>query len=101
APAPRPAADEVEAETERAPLPRPPETEAWLLRVVLEADEFVEWIAAHLQLEWLTHAAVRQIVEARLQAGVSDTWPGVAAWLSQNENPDWQRLVTETLADNR
>jgi len=28
-------------------------------------------------------------------------WPGLSAWLSQLENPPWQSLITELLADGR
>ena len=40
--------------------------EAGLLRVLLENDSFVEWTAAHLDLEWLAHPVVREIVAGRL-----------------------------------
>ena len=32
---------------------------------------------------------------------MADTWPGVAAWLSQLENAEWKTLITELLADPR
>ena len=44
---------------------------------------------------------VREIVAQRLAAQVDGSWPGLASWLSQLENPEWQSFVTEILADNR
>jgi DNA primase len=81
--------------------PRPSQPESWLLRFLLESDDHVSWIAAHLELEWLVHPMVREIAAQRLAAEACDSWPGLAAWLSQLENPDWQNLITEILAENR
>jgi hypothetical protein len=43
----------------------------------------------------------REIVSQRFVAGANNSWPGVAAWLSQLENPEWRNLVTEILAESR
>jgi DNA primase len=82
-------------------IPRPSPQEAGLLRLLLENDSLVEWIAAHLDLEWLAHPAVREIVAGRLRLEEAHSWPGVAAWLSDLENPAWRNLITELLVDNR
>lgn len=95
------AAPDAPSDTGSEPLPRPPETECWLLRLTLETDEFVEWIEAHLDPAWLTHDAVRDIINRRLHGRASGDWPGVAAWLSSVENPAWSALVTEILSDSR
>jgi DNA primase len=81
------------------PAPRPTQHEWWLLRVLLENDDQVEWAAAHLDLAWLPSPGVREIVAQRLQLG--EEWSGAAAWLSQPENSRWQSLVSEILADSR
>jgi DNA primase len=73
--------------------------ERWLLRLVLEHDEQVEWVAKHLELEWIENTVVREIVMRRLHT--MDSWPGLAAWLSQLENPHWVSLITEALADRK
>jgi DNA primase len=84
-----------------ADVPRPSPQEAGLLRLLLENDSFVEWIAAHLDLEWLAHPLVREIVAARLRLEQTHSWPGVKAWLSETDNATWQNLITELLVDNR
>jgi DNA primase len=94
--------DTEEAPPETAPeMERPNPHECWLLRLLLENDESVPWIAAHLEVEWLAHPMVREIVGERFSTDASETWPGLAAWLSQVEQPGWQSLITEVLSDQR
>jgi DNA primase len=78
---------------------RPLSKESWLLRVLLENEEFAEWAATHLELEWLTDPLVREILKSRFELG--DAWPGVAVWLTQLEQAEWKVLITEVLADRR
>jgi DNA primase len=94
---------EIEETTEASDstIPRPSHQESWLLRFLLESDDYVSWIASYLELDWLRHPMVREIVAQRLAAQVDGSWPGLASWLSQLENPEWQSFVTEILADNR
>ncbi|MGD0411705.1 MAG: DNA primase [Verrucomicrobiota bacterium] len=95
------AAREEPPESEAVDIPRPSPQEAGLLRLLLENDSFVEWIAAYMDLEWLAHPVVREIVTARLRLEEAHSWPGVAAWLSEMDNPGWRNLITELLVDNR
>jgi hypothetical protein len=90
---------EAEEPASASALVRPSPRECWLVRVLLEKDEHAEWIAAHLDLEWLASSVAREIVQRRLE--MSDAWPGVAAWLGQLENVEWKNLITEMLADAR
>jgi DNA primase len=92
---------EDSAEISTPTAPRPSHQESWLLRFLLESDDYVSWIASYLELDWLRHPMVREIVAQRLAAQVDGSWPGLASWLSQLENPEWQSFVTEILADNR
>jgi DNA primase len=97
---PRPQQIEAAEPEESAPAPvRPPTRECWLLRVVLEKEEHIEWIADHLEIQWLTSSVAREIVARRLE--MHESWPGVAAWLSDMENDAWKNLITELLADSR
>jgi hypothetical protein len=70
-----------------------------LLRVLLENDDQLEWVAAHLDVAWLPTPDAREIISQRLRLG--HDWPGAAAWLSQPDNIRWQSLVSEILADSR
>ncbi len=82
-------------------MDQPSPQEAGLLRLLLENDSFVEWIAAHLDLEWIAHPVVRAIVTERIRIEETQSWPGVGPWISELENPGWQNLVTELLVDKR
>jgi DNA primase len=102
--APRPAAVQEDewsqpAEAPEEEAPRPTQHEMWLLRVLLENNDHVDWVSEHLDGAWLPTPSAREIVSARL--GMGGDWPGAAAWLSQPENTRWQSLVTEILADSR
>jgi len=96
-----PAAREEQPEPEAADVPRPSPQEAGLLRLLLENDCFVEWVAANMDLEWLAHPAVREIVATRLRLEETNAWPGVKEWLSETDNAGWRNLITELLVDTR
>jgi len=96
-----PASKEEPPEHQAVEIPHPSPQEAGLLRLLLENDSFVDWIAAHLDLEWLAHPVVREIVTGRLRLEQAHSWPGVSAWLSEMDNPGWRNLITGLLVDNR
>jgi DNA primase len=98
---PQPTHREESVTQVREPLPKPPVEEWWLVRLLLETDEFVEWTAQHLDQNWITHRVVREIVNARFEALLNGTWSGVAAMLTASDNPEWQTLISEVLADGR
>ncbi|MGA3182206.1 MAG: DNA primase [Verrucomicrobiota bacterium] len=84
-----------------ADIPRPSRLESGFLRLLLENDALVEWIGAHLELDWIAHPAVRDIAAWRLRMEETRSWPGLAAWLSATDNPLWRNLITEILVDKR
>ena len=88
------AGTEVENE---APLAPPNPQEHWLLRLLLAHDDAAPWLATHLNLEWIPHAPVREIISRRLAAETSGNWHGLAPFLSECESPALQALITETL----
>jgi len=90
-------AGEVEAE---APS-RPSNHELHLLKILLLHDNLVEWTAAHLDVHWLAHPLMRQIVDARLAAFERATWHDLAEFLGGIESPLMRSLVTEAVADER
>jgi hypothetical protein len=68
---------------------------------LLESDDYVSWIASYLELNWLMHPMVREIVAKRFAAASSHAWPGLAPWLTELDHPEWQSLITEILSDSR
>jgi hypothetical protein len=71
------------------------EREFWLLRFVLSHDEQIDWLAAHLDLEWIVHPVVRRIIGARLAAHGDGSWRGVPALCDALGDPAAARLITE------
>src|SRR2546427_1075252 len=48
------------------PQARPSTQEFWLLKLLLLDDELLPWAVAHLDLDWVQHAAGHQIISFRL-----------------------------------
>jgi DNA primase len=100
---PKPTRFEQEEAEEGAPAeeqqPEPSEREFWLLRFVLNADEHIDWLWNHLDLAWVQHPTVRAIVDKRLQAHHDNSWHGIPAFVSAEEDSFAQRLITEAVAE--
>ena len=101
--APRPKSTGVDPEEQQtatsAPQAPPPEREVWLMRFILAGDEQVDWVAAHLDLDWLESPAVRAIISARLRAQAEQSWSGVPALLTQFEDQAFHSLITGAVAE--
>jgi len=93
-------ADSTEEGSPQTPALRPPpERELWLLRFLLAGDEAVEWVARHLDLNWLQHATVRRIISARLAAHAEQSWRGVPQLLAECAEAEEQSLITQAVAE--
>jgi DNA primase len=90
-------AGEAEAE---APV-RPSNLELHLLKLLFLHEELVPWLAAHLDLNWLTHPLIRQIADARITAHEQGTWHSLAQFLDGSESAVARSLITEAVADER
>ncbi len=93
--------EESLAEPEEIPLARPSPQEFWLLKITLLHDELAGWLAQQLNLDWIGHPLVRQIVSACLAAHENQVWHGPATMLAELENTAAQSLVTEVVAESR
>jgi DNA primase len=82
-------------------MPRPSDKEFWLLKLLLLHDDLVGWAALHLDVDWISHPFVRQIVEKRLTAQTNEAWQSLAAFLDECESPGMRGLVTEAVAEDR
>jgi DNA primase len=83
------------------PLPKPSTPEYWLLKLVLLHEDSLEWTQAHLDLGWVQHAHVREIISRRLELRMNDGWQGIAAFLTQCESAEMRTMLTECTADER
>jgi DNA primase len=82
-------------------MSRPSTQEFWLLKLLLLHDDLVAWTALHLDVNWISHPFVRQIVERRLTAQTNETWQSLATFLDECESPGMRGLVTEAVAEDR
>lgn len=81
--------------------PRPSTQEFWLLKILLQHDETLDWTRAHLHTDWIVHPTVRTIVEHRLNLDSEGHPVQPAAILHQIGSVEAQSLITEALAEDR
>ena len=93
--------DEAEAATAQSEPSRPPNHEFHLLKLLLLHDDLVAWAALHLDMNWISHPLVRQIVAQRLAAQTNETWKSLTAFLDECELPEMRGLITEAVAEDR
>ena len=82
-------------------LIRPPNHELHLLKLLFVHEELAPWLVEHLDLQWITHPHVRQIVDARVAAVEHETWHSLAEFLDCCESSEQRNLITEAVADIR
>jgi DNA primase len=92
---------EATSEEPKPEAPRPSAQEFWLLKLLLLHDDLVAWAALHLDVNWISHPAARQIVAQRLAAQTDESWKDLAAFLDGCETPEMRSLVTEAVAEDR
>jgi DNA primase len=92
-------ADEPVAEAEV--IDRPSTQEFWLLKLLLLDDELLPWAVAHLDLNWVQHRSVRQIISLRLGTQADGRHPDVTALLAEISDDAGRRLITEAVAEQR
>jgi DNA primase len=80
---------------------RPSETEFWLLKLLLSHDDLVAQAALHLDVNWISHPPIRQMIQQRLSAQRNETWKSLAAFLDECDSPEMKNLITEAVAEER
>ena len=94
--------DSVLAGEADAEAPSRPSSNEWhLLKVLLLHEDLVGWGVLHLDIQWLTHPFVRQLVEQRLAACEHETWHSLTEFMDGIESPFMRSLITEAVADGR
>ena len=90
--------------TPNAPSPAlgpPSPNEMWLLKLTFLADEFAGWLALHLDLQWLRHPLVRELLARRLELHRASAWHSPAAFLGELEEDALRSLASAAMTDNR
>ena len=87
---------QIESETPAtAPeLTMPSEREFWLVKYIFASDEAADWAKARLDVSWIVHPQVRQILAARFGA----EWRSVPAMVDQTEDAAMRSLLTAAVA---
>jgi DNA primase len=80
---------------------RPSNNELHLLKLLFIHEELAPWLVAHLDMNWLAHPLVKQIVETRLAACEHASWQNLAAFLDGCESEFVRSLITEAVADEK
>jgi len=88
-------------ELESAATVPPTPIEAHLLKLLLQHDELAGWAVAHLDVNWITHPHVRQIVDLRLAAEEHETWHSLTEFLDGCESAEQRSLITQAAAEDR
>ncbi|MGE3308805.1 MAG: DNA primase [Limisphaerales bacterium] len=79
----------------------PSPNEMWLLKLTFLSDEFAGWLALHLDLQWLRHPLVRELLSRRLELHRSSEWHSPAAFLGELEDEALRSLAAEAMSDTR
>ena len=83
------------------PVGPPPPTEFWLLKLTFLEDDFAGWLALHLDLRWLRHPQVRDLMTRRLELHRTSSWHSPAAFLGEIEEDALRSLAAEAMSDTR
>jgi DNA primase len=81
--------------------PRPSPLELHLLKLILLHDELVGWTALHLDVNWIAHPLVRQIVASRIAAQANESWQSIGAFVDGFDSGEIRSLITEVVAEER
>jgi DNA primase len=87
-----------EPEVEIAP---PSPIELHLLKLLLLHDELVATAALNLDVNWILHPHVRQIVDLRFAAQEHETWHNLAEFLDSCESAEPRNFITEAVTEDR
>lgn len=91
-----------ETEEAAAPAPvRPSPTEFWLLKLLLLHDDLIQIAVEFLQLDWVEHELVRNLLRRRLEAERGHSWAGLAAFIGELEPEQGATLAAEAASENR
>ncbi len=89
------------AEPARPSFGPPPPNEMWLLKLTFLADEYAGWLALHLDLQWLRHPLVRELLGRRLELHRTSAWHSPAAFLGELEEDALRSLASSAMTDAR
>ena len=94
--------ESFEDATETPPeMPPPSTTELRLIKLTLLHDAGVDWLIAHLNLDWIRSHIAKDILSRRLQAHREGNWRNLGLFLDGFESAQIRSLITEATMDKR
>jgi DNA primase len=84
-----------------AEIAPPSPLEFHLLKLLLLHDDLVGTATLNLDVNWILHPHVRQIVDLRFAAQEHQTWHNLAEFLDSCESAEQRSLITEAVAEDR
>ena len=100
--APRASEEEsLESAEPEAEIALPSLIELHLLKLLLLHDELVAIALRSLDVNWILHPHIRQIVDLRFAAQEHETWHNLAEFLDTCESAEQRSLITEAVAEDR
>jgi DNA primase len=81
--------------------PRPSTTDLRLLTLTLGHDAGMDWLVAHLDVDWIQNPVVKEVLTRRLQAHTTGAWRNPALFLDGFESAQVRSLITEATMDKR
>ncbi len=82
-------------------LPKPSTLDMWILRLTLLVEDSIPWARQYLNLDWIQHPQVRELISQWLAMHQHDAQPTLAGLLDHCESGSIRRLLTEVTVDNR
>jgi DNA primase len=98
----RPVGDQEESpETvTSAETSQPPRDEFGILQILFKTDEFIGWMSDCFDPNWISNAAFRKIVEARVREHREKTWRGLPQFLKSLDDENLGALITKAVSLN-
>ena len=96
-----PESDDQPPEESEYPMAKPSPVEFWLLKLALIDLDSAEWLEAHLDLDWVAHPAVREILQQHFALAAGSDGVGMPELLSELPSDAFKRLATEAVTDGR
>jgi DNA primase len=98
---PEPEYDEPPPGEAEHPMAKPTPVEFWLLKLALIDRDSTEWLEAHLDLDWVAHPVVREILQQHFALAAGSPDAGMPELLGALNADAFKRLATEAVTDGR
>jgi hypothetical protein len=94
-----PAEDQLTEEPETKTA-APTRSEFGLMQLLFQHEDLAQWVAAHLEPDWVGHPLVRKIILERIRASREGTWQGLPHFLDCLADSACQSVLTEAVSRN-